>query len=154
MKKVIISTYMVLSLATTLSAYDTDQVKTFGGFFSHFTQQACADSKLFVSAEDTLTMIRKNEKHLLLDIRTEGEAAVVALSVKDALHIPLEKLFEKSKLDILPIDRPILIVCHSGTRATMAAMALKISGFKNIQVVKGGITALAKFSTPKNVPMI
>jgi rhodanese-related sulfurtransferase len=134
-------------------AYDADQAKKFEAFYSHFTQKACADSKLFITAEETFKMIRDNEAHLLLDIRTEGEAAVIALSGKDALHIPLQQLFEKENLDKLPINRPILIVCHSGTRAVMAAMSLKVAGITNTRVVKGGLAAMAVENNPKNAPL-
>jgi len=153
MNKLLSGIVAALLLHTSGFAYDADQAKKFEAFYSHFTQKACADSKLFITAEETLKMIREGEAHLLLDIRTEGEASVIALSGKNVLQIPLQHLFEKENLDKLPTDRPILIVCHSGTRATMAAMSLKVAGIPNIRVVKGGLAAMAVENNPKNAPM-
>jgi rhodanese-related sulfurtransferase len=46
-----------------------------------------------------------------------------------------------------------MIVCHSGTRATLAAIGLKQLGFKKAHVVKGGLIALAAANNPKNAPL-
>ncbi len=153
MNKLLSTLAAALLLNTSGFAYDADQAKKFEAFYSHFTQKACADSTLFITAEETLKMVRDGEAHLLLDIRTDGEASVIALSGKDALHIPLQHLFEKENLNKLPTDRPILIVCHSGTRAVMAAMSLKIAGIPNVRVVKGGLAAMAVENNPKNAPL-
>ena len=42
----------------------------------------------------------------------------------------------------LPTDKPIVVMCHSGTRATAAATALRQIGFDETYVVKGGFTRL------------
>ncbi|MBD3790343.1 MAG: rhodanese-like domain-containing protein [Campylobacterales bacterium] len=98
-------------------------------------------------------MFRDKVDFSLLDIRTDAESLIVAVSSQNSVHIPLEKLFTKTNLDRLPTDKPVIIICHSGTRATMAAVGLKQLGFKNIQVLKGGIVGLAQEDTPKNAPM-
>lgn len=147
-----------LSLAATmitagLMAYDTKKAENAHAFFKNFTQQACAKGALFVDGERVMEMLRKKEDFLLLDIRTEGETGVVGVTVPNSLHIPLNTLFETKNLDRIPADKPVIIVCYSGTRAAMAATELKIVGFKNVQVLKGGINALAKANTPANAPL-
>ena len=153
MKKFFAALLGSLTLSASLFAYDAAKAAQFDAFYSHMTQKACANSTLFVTGEDAMKLLREGKPVTLLDVRTDAEAAVVALSTPAALHIPMERLFQKASLDRLPDDRPILIVCHSGIRAVMAAVSLKMIGIKNVQVLKGGITALAKANTPANAPL-
>lgn len=153
MKKSLLALLASAALAASAFAYDAAKAAQFDGFFSNMTHKACINSALFVAADDLMKMIREEKPMLLLDIRTDGEASVVALGGSNAKHIPVEHLFEKANLDTLPADRPIVIVCYSGTRATMAAMGLKMIGIKNVQVLKGGIVALAGADTTKNAPL-
>lgn len=152
MKKTVMTLIASAALCTSAFAYDTAKAAEFDRFFSHMTHKACAASKLFVKADAVMKMVREEKPMLLLDLRTEGEASVITLG-SNALHIPVEYLFEKASLDKLPSDRPIILVCYSGSRATMAAMGLKMSGIKNVQVLKGGIVALATANTTKNAPL-
>ena len=153
MTKIISSTLLLAALAVNSMAYDTTKAEKFDKFFSNFTQKACADSKLFIENEEVMKMLRDNADFTLLDIRTKGEAGIVALSAKNGVYIPLKNLFEKASLDKLPADKPVVVVCHSGARATMAVIGLKQVGFKKVHVLKGGLTALADANTPKNAPM-
>jgi rhodanese-related sulfurtransferase len=145
----------LLSATFTLNAmaYDANRASENEKFYSHFTQKACADSKLFINAEDTMKLIRDNAEYLLLDVRSNGEASVIALVGNNTLQIPLEDLFKKENLDKLPANKQIIAVCHSGTRGLMATMGLKQIGIKNVQVLQGGLITLAEANTPKNAPM-
>ena len=108
---------------------------------------------MFIKAKDVMKMYRDQKDFTLLDVRTDAEASIIALSANNAVHIPIAQLFTKKNLDKLPTDKPLIIVCHSGTRATMAAVGLKELGFKNAQVLKGGLIALAIANNPKNAPL-
>ena len=153
MKKIISSTLVIAALAVNSMAYDATKAEGFNKFFSNFTQKACADSKLFIDSEDVMKMFRDNAKFTLLDIRTIGEAGIVTVSSKNGMYIPLKNLFEQENLDKIPTDKPVIVVCHSGTRATIAAIGLKQLGFKQVHVLKGGLVALADANTPKNAPI-
>jgi rhodanese-related sulfurtransferase len=153
MKKTLAISLTALMLSTTSFAYDQTKAVQLDKFYSHMTQKACADSKLFVKAVDVMKMLREKKAFTLLDVRTDGEASVVALSASNAVHIPLAQLFKKENLAKLPTDKPLMIVCHSGTRATLAAIGLKQLGFKKAHVVKGGLIALAAANNPKNAPL-
>lgn len=153
LKKLLFSMLATTVFALNVSAYDTKKAESLDAFYSHMTQKACADSKLFTTGEDVMKLFRENAQFTLLDVRTPGENAIVSVSSKNALHIPVENLFEKANLDKLPTNRPIIIICHSGTRATMVAMGLKQTGFTNVQVLKGGLVALANANNPKNAPV-
>ena len=153
MKKLLLTSLSLAVFSTYASAYDDTKAANLEHFYAHMTQKACADSTLFMKAGDVMKMLRKNKVFTLLDVRTDGESNVVALSGDNAMHISIDKLFKKENLDKLPTDKPIVIVCHSGTRATLAAIGLKRIGFKKVHVLKGGIIALAKADNTKNAPI-
>lgn len=152
MKKTLLSTLTFTLLTISTHAYDDTKAKELNTFYSHMTQKACADSKLFIQAKEVMKRLKEKKDITLLDVRTDGEASVIALSGDNALHMPISELFKKENLDKLPTDKPIMVVCHSGTRATLAAIGLKRIGFKKVHVVKGGLIALAKANNPKNAP--
>jgi len=62
----------------------------------------------------------------LLDVREPAELAVE--NVPGAVNIPLGKL--RARLDELPRDRDILVICRSGQRAYYATRVLLQNGFK------------------------
>ncbi|MDD2451765.1 rhodanese-like domain-containing protein [Sulfurovum sp.] len=153
LKQYVISALAVALFALNASAYDTKKAENLDAFYSHMTQKACADSKLFTTGEEVMKMFKEKAKFTLLDVRTAGENAVVSVSSQNAMHIPVKNLFEKANLDRLPTDQPIIIVCHSGTRATIVAMGLQQIGFGKVHVLKGGLVALAEANNPKNAPI-
>ena len=153
MNKLLTSSIMIASLSLSAFAYDIDKAQTMDKFYSNFTQKACASSKLFINADETMKMLRENKKFTLLDIRTKGEHAVISIGLKNSIYIPIKDLFKKENLDKLPTNQTIVLVCHSGTRATLAAIGLKQIGIKNTRVLKGGLVALADANNPKNTPM-
>jgi len=151
-KRVILITILLFS--SQLFGYDVEKAKSFNDFYSHMTQKACADSTLFIAADTVMKFLKEKKNILLLDVRTDAEASVVGLTADNSLHIPIEHLFNQKELHKLPNNTPIMILCHSGTRATMAAVGLKMIGVKNVQVVKGGIVALTNADNPKNAPRL
>ncbi len=74
----------------------------------------------------------------LLDVREPFELAVEVLP--GAVNIPLGQLRER--LDELPHDREIQVVCRSGQRAYSATRVLLRRGFK-VKNVSGGMLSLA-----------
>ena len=153
MRKILTTSLVAMSLSLSAFAYDTNKAEEFSKFYSNFTQKACANSKLFIDADEVMKTLRDDKKVTLLDIRTRGEHAVVSIGLKNSLYIPLKDLFKKENLDKLPTDQPIIVVCHSGTRAVLAAIGLKQIGITNSRVLKGGIVALSEANNPKNAPL-
>jgi rhodanese-related sulfurtransferase len=75
---------------------------------------------------------------LLLDVRQPVELAVE--SVPDAVNIPLPQL--RKRLNELPRDREILVICRSAQRAYYATRILLQNGF-NARNLSGGMLARA-----------
>lgn len=74
---------------------------------------------------------------LLLDVREAGEYAHG--HIPDAVNLPQADL--ASRLDDLPRDRPITVVCQVGSRSLRAAQFLKQQGFGAVNSVAGGTEA-------------
>jgi NADPH-dependent 2,4-dienoyl-CoA reductase/sulfur reductase-like enzyme/rhodanese-related sulfurtransferase len=74
----------------------------------------------------------------LLDVREQFELAVE--HVPEAVNIPLGEL--RSRLDELPRDREISVICRSGQRAYYATRMLSQNGF-DASVVSGGMLSHA-----------
>jgi NADPH-dependent 2,4-dienoyl-CoA reductase/sulfur reductase-like enzyme/rhodanese-related sulfurtransferase len=75
----------------------------------------------------------------ILDVREPFELTVE--SVNGAVNIPLGQL--RSRLNELPADREIHVICRSGQRAYMATRILLQNGFK-AKNVSGGMLSLAQ----------
>ena len=78
------------------------------------------------------------EDGFLLDVREKAELAVER--VPEATNIPMGQL--RWRLDELPRDREILVICRSGQRAYTATRCLLQNGF-NARVISGGMLSHA-----------
>jgi NADPH-dependent 2,4-dienoyl-CoA reductase/sulfur reductase-like enzyme/rhodanese-related sulfurtransferase len=83
----------------------------------------------------------------VLDVREDEEAANTPLpspitaSEARNLHIPLDQLL--CRFNEIERDGRIVIVCQRGARSYQAAMALKSKSFDNIEILGGGLQAVA-----------
>jgi len=76
---------------------------------------------------------------LLLDVREAWEVAASAFP--DALHVPMREI--PARIDGLPVDRPIVCICHHGARSAQVALFLQHRGFEQVYNLAGGIDAWA-----------
>jgi hydroxyacylglutathione hydrolase len=91
-----------------------------------------------LSVHDLAAKIRTEKDRLqILDVRTEGEWN--AGHIDGAIHIHGGLL--QSRSVELEYDRPTLVVCGSGYRASIAASFLQRQGFSDVANVLGGMTA-------------
>jgi rhodanese-related sulfurtransferase len=74
---------------------------------------------------------------VLLDVREPEE--YMAGHVPAALNIPQADL--ASRLEELPRDRPVMVICQAGMRSLRAAQFLKQAGFRDVATVAGGTAA-------------
>ncbi|QEG33828.1 MBL fold metallo-hydrolase [Bythopirellula goksoeyrii] len=84
----------------------------------------------------------------VLDVRTEKEWN--GGHIEGAIHIHGGKLQENFSL--VPHEKPVVVICGSGYRASIAASFLKREGYKDVANVLGGMTAwnAAGFSVEKS----
>jgi len=70
-----------------------------------------------------------------LDVRTPPEWE--EYHIPDTTLIPLDEL--PNRLDEVPRDRPIVVVCRSGNRSAVGRDILKQAGFTNVTSMAGGV---------------
>ena len=82
-------------------------------------------------------------KPFLIDVRSSGEYAQMRVSFTD-LQVPHDEIL--TKLDEIPQERDIILLCRSGMRSQMAAMFLSKAGYngENLYNLDGGIMAWSK----------
>jgi rhodanese-related sulfurtransferase len=76
---------------------------------------------------------------LLIDVREPYELQIC--HVDGATHIPMRQIPER--LETLPRDKHLLILCHSGGRSLRVTEFLRAHGFAAVSNVAGGIDAWA-----------
>jgi rhodanese-related sulfurtransferase len=80
----------------------------------------------------------------LLDVREPWEIEICRLP--DSVNIPLALL--PGRLDALPRDNLLVVLCHHGMRSRQAAQWLRANGVANAVNLTGGIDAWARLIDP------
>jgi rhodanese-related sulfurtransferase len=78
------------------------------------------------------------EPPLLVDVRDAWERDICAIA--DSRSLPMGELLKR--LDELPRERDLVLVCHSGMRSALAARMLTSQGFRAHNLA-GGVDAWA-----------
>lgn len=81
---------------------------------------------------------------VLVDVRGFDEFA--AGHAKGATCIPLSDI--ERRVAEIPSDRPVLLICRSGNRSSMAAEKLRSLGMDNVFDVKGGFISWKEAGLP------
>lgn len=90
---------------------------------------------------------RGQHECLFLDVRGPDNATpFVQALAPDWVNIPGETL--AARLDEVPKDKDVVLVCNSGTRSYEAQVLLKSAGFKNTVNLCGGMAALKRWCGP------
>jgi len=97
-----------------------------------------------ITVDALRTMRDAGDSHAVLDVREPWEIEICRFS--DSIDIPLGEL--PRRLDRLPADRPVVVVCHHGIRSMQATQWLRANGFANAINLTGGIDAYARQIDP------
>lgn len=88
------------------------------------------------------------EAPFVLDVREPWEVEICALP--GAVNLPMGEV--PGRLDELPRDRPIVVVCHHGMRSLQVTNFLRARGFPLAQNLAGGVDSWAQqvdFTMPR-----
>ena len=97
-----------------------------------------------VTPEDVQRRQAAGEQLFILDVREASEYAVAHIA--GSKLIPLSQL--ANRIAGLPQDQPIVAVCRSGNRSSVAMSVLKRAGFSNVVNLRGGMLAWARSGLP------
>ncbi len=92
-------------------------------------------------------LAQRTDEVVVLDVREPAEYA--AGHVPGAINLPQAEL--AMRLEELPRDKPILLICQGGYRSLRAAQFLAQVGFANVASVQGGTAAWQASGRPLDV---
>jgi len=104
--------------------------------------EAANSLPLEVSAEEAYQLVE--EGSFLLDVRTQEEWD--EYHVSQAVLIPIEEI--ASRLDEVPQDQTVVVICRSGNRSAAARDFLLSEGFTTVTSSAGGMKAWAAAGYP------
>ena len=151
-----VSLAAILVLGSTVSwAYDQDLAASYQRLFEPVTGAKAGKALHLVKPEALVEDLKKGKQYVAIDVRTPAEFGVFTMSLPGSMVIPTNEIFQPENLSRLPKDKQMLIVCKSGTRASVVGTALRHIGFDNVSILKGGYMALNKYLDPKtaNAPV-
>ncbi len=81
---------------------------------------------------------------VLIDVREPWEFEYCR--IEGSVLIPLGQL--AARIDEVPQDRPLVMVCHHGNRSGHAGVMLKGAGFEEVHNLRGGVEQWAALIEP------
>ncbi len=90
------------------------------------------------------TRMINDQNAVVIDVRSNGEFAGGHLP--NAKNIPVEDITKRA--GELPADKPVIICCASGSRATRAAGALRKLGREQVFCLDGGVSGWQQAGLP------
>ena len=139
----------VLLVASTGWAYDAQLAASYAQLFAPDKGAKAGKELHLMSVDAFVDGVKSGKDYVALDVRTPAEAGIFGATLPNSLAIPVDQLFLPANLDRIPADKPVVIVCKSGTRASAVGTALRHVGFDNIHILKGGLKALAAYLDAK-----
>lgn len=94
------------------------------------------DGVKYISANDAYELIKTNSIYFL-DVREHDEIVYELFEFQNIFYFPMSEIMEK--LDHLPLDLPVVVVCNDGTRGVKIANLLNRQGYKTVANLDGGI---------------
>lgn len=98
--------------------------------------------KTIIQSQELSEKLASDEDLFLLDVREPDE--LLKSKIDGSVNIPLAEIFQPNKLDEIPKDKPVVVICGSGNRATIATYAMA-QEYIDFQVLDGGINAWNSF---------
>ncbi len=92
------------------------------------------------------TTLINNNSALVLDVRSEEEFAQG--HIVNAAHVPLDALANPPKTLQKHKEKPVIVVCQTGSRSGRACRELRKQEFQSLFTLSGGIVAWQNASLP------
>ena len=108
------------------------------GGMNDLSESLVSSSQIVIDSKELMQKLESNEDLYLLDVREPAE--LLDSKIDGAVNIPLADIFQSNGMDDIPTDKPVVIICGSGNRATIATYALAQEGI-DFQVLEGGMNA-------------
>lgn len=108
------------------------------GGMNDLSENLITSSQTVIDSGELMKRLESDEDLYLLDVREPDE--LLESKIDGAVNIPLAQIFQPNGMNGIPADKPVIVICGSGNRATIASYALAQEGI-DFQVLEGGMTA-------------
>lgn len=108
------------------------------GGMSNISENLVSSSQTVVNSEELMNRLADDEDLYLLDVRQPDE--LLKSKIDGSMNIPLAEIFQPNGMEGIPTDKPVVVICGSGNRATIASYALAQEGI-DFQILEGGINS-------------
>ena len=108
------------------------------GGMNNLSENLVSSSKTVIDSEELMERLASDEDLYLLDVRQPDE--LLESKIDGSINVPLAEIFKPNGMDGIPTDKPVVVICGSGNRATIASYALAQEGI-DFQILEGGINA-------------
>ena len=108
------------------------------GGMNNLSENLVTSSQTVIDSEELMKRLESNEDLYLLDVRQPDE--LLESKIDGSVNVPLAEIFQPNGMKGIPEDKPVVVICGSGNRATIASYALAQEGI-DFQVLEGGIAA-------------
>ncbi len=151
--KLVMAAVALMLLATPASAYDQQLAELYAEIFAPVQGPKAGKQLHLMKPDEFVAKVRQGAQLVMLDVRTPGETLFFTANVPGHMAIPMAELFQREHLAQLPTDRPIVVMCQAGVRATAVTTALRQVGFDKAYALKGGFKGLSPYLGPKEANM-
>lgn len=108
------------------------------GGMNNLDDELVTSSKTVIDSQELLQKIESDEDIFLLDVREPVE--LEKSKIDGSVNIPLAEIFQPGGMKSIPTDKPVVVICGSGNRATIASYVMAQEGI-DFQILEGGINA-------------
>jgi len=108
------------------------------GGMRNLSENIVTSSQSTINSKELAGMLESNEDLYLLDVRQPDE--LLESKIDGVINIPLADIFQPNGMKGIPTDKPVVVICGSGNRATIASYALAQEGI-DFQVLEGGMAS-------------
>ena len=150
MKKLFLLVILSVFFVSPAFAYDQGLAKSYEQYFSPFSGKATPKAMQMIPTKAFVESLKKGDELFVVDIRTPGETDVYGINLTNSIVLPMNEVFKPENLAKIPTTGKVVIVCKAGHRSMAVATGLRHIGFKNVFVLKQGISDVANYLSPKN----
>ena len=114
------------------------------GMFVFFALPLLAEAHTDITVQQAYTMLQNDPNIIVVDVREESEYCGKLGHVEGADNYPYTSGGFQKRCTDFDADKPILLICRSGSRSNKAAKLLGSKGFLKVYDVRGGMKAWHK----------
>ena len=108
------------------------------GGMGNVSEDIVSSSQVVIDSEELMSRLASDEDLYLLDVRQPDE--LLQSKIDGSVNVPLAEIFQPNGMDDIPTDKPVVVICGSGNRATIASYMLAQEGI-DFQILEGGMNS-------------